>query len=452
LGFGSWVLSLNILWTIQEENRLNISQLLTTKTDKKTLGLIKQAGLLADSLGINAYLVGGMVRDVLLGLKPGRDIDLTVEGDGLAFARSFADNMDASYKGFEKFRTARIFLKDGFRIDVASARSEAYPEPGMLPIVELAAINQDLYRRDFTVNAMAVRINKDKFGELLDPFGGENDLKTGTLKVLHDRSFIDDPTRLLRFIRFRSRLGFKPDKNTMELFNADVSAGVFDAVSGERLREELVLILKEKNSCAAMLALSESGALAALAPGIRQGKAVAGAFHRIEAGEKFVINYGADPLKLKLAAVLAASGDKYTGEFLNKFKFANDWKIAVFGIRRACSRLKALGKKLLPGMVHEQLEGVRSDALAYLEIAMAGKTARENIRRYRTALKTVKLSITGKTLIEMGIKPGKICGAILKNTLVAKLDKKIKTRRQEIEFVEKFISRKAKRRLSAHAG
>jgi tRNA nucleotidyltransferase (CCA-adding enzyme) len=419
---------------------LNISKLLTSKTDKKTLGLIKQAGLLADSLGINAYLVGGTIRDVLLGKKPGRDMDLTVEGDGLAFAQSFADNLGASYKGFEKFRTARIFLKNSFRIDVASARAEQYPEPGMLPIVELAAINQDLYRRDFTVNAMAVRINKDRFGELLDPFGGENDLKTGTLRVLHDRSFIDDPTRLLRFIRFQSRFGFKPDTNTMELFNADVLAGVFDAVSGERLREELVLILKEKISCAAMRALSESGALAALAPGIRRVKAAAQALQRIEAEEKTITNYGADPLKLKLAAVLAATGDKYAGEFLNKFKFANDWKIAVFGIRRACLRLKALGKKLLPGMVHEQLEGVRSDALAYLEIVMAGKTARENIRQYRAALKTVKLSITGKTLIEMGIKPGKICGAILKSILVAKLNKKIKTRRQEIEFVERQIN------------
>lgn len=419
---------------------MNLLQLFNKKIDRKTLGLIKQAGGLADSLGINAYLVGGMVRDLFLGLVPNKDIDLTVEGDGLAFAKSLADNIGASYKGFEKFRTARIFLKNGFRIDVASARSEQYPEPGMLPIVELAAINQDLYRRDFTINAMAVRINKESFGELMDPFAGQADLEKGVLKVLHDRSFIDDPTRLMRFVRFKSRFCFTADAKTSALFTTAVTAGVFNTVSGERIREEILLILKEKNSCDAAAELAKCGILAELMPGLRFPKSAVAALCKIDSLEKNIRKYGADPVKMKLTEVLAASGDKSVQSFLDRFKFSTDWKTAVFGMRRASLRLKTLGRKLSPGKVHEQLEGARVDVLAYLELVKAETTARHNIRRYRLALKKTRLSITGTTLLEMGIKPGKICGTILRQLLIAKLNGLVKTRRAEIEFVEKHLT------------
>jgi tRNA nucleotidyltransferase (CCA-adding enzyme) len=418
---------------------MDISGRIREKISSQNLRLIERAGGLARSMGMPAYLTGGMVRDILLGKKSAKDLDITVEGDGLAFGKSLADDLQASYKGFDKFRTARIFLPDGMRIDVATARSEEYPEPGMLPVVELAAINQDLYRRDFTINAMAIRINETGFGGLIDPFGGQADLRARVLKVLHENSFKDDPTRLFRFLRFKTRLGFDGDKKTLELFRAGIAGGVFDTVSGERVREELLLVLGEKKAHEAVRELFDSGIMAVLAPGIKMDKAGAKTFDRVCAQKKSVTAYGADPMKLRLAALLAGSDNEQALGFLEKLRFSNDWKIAVSGIRQALSRLKALNKKLLPGKVHEILEGARGEALAYLEISAPGKNARENIRRYRTALKNTRLSITGTTLIEMGIKPGKICGTILKKLLIARLNSEVRTRRDEIEFVEKQL-------------
>lgn len=405
------------------------------------MSLIKKAGALADSMGLPAYLVGGMVRDALMGLYSKKDIDITVEGDGLAFARTLADDLGASYKGFEKFRTARIFLKGGQRIDVASARSEEYPEPGMLPIVELAAINQDLYRRDFTINAMGVRINRAQFGELLDPFNGQEDLKNRTLRVLYDRSFIDDPTRLLRFIRFQSRFGLKPEVNTMELFNADISAGVFEAVSGERIREELVLIMKEKNICEALRMLCESGASKALGHGIRCSTAINAAFLRADAMEEEIRARRVDPALIKMALFLSITPVKEAAEFIERYKFSNEWKEAVLQSRKAASLAGKLRKKLAPGQAHKLLKDFGPEALLFLKILLAGKAAADNVDNYIKAIDRVKVSTTGKDLIKMGIKPGGEMGRILDRLMEAKLDGKVTSKFDESQYVKNHMKK-----------
>jgi tRNA nucleotidyltransferase (CCA-adding enzyme) len=390
-------------------------------------------------MGMKAYLVGGMVRDMILGLIPNRDIDITVEGDGLSFARSFADNEGASYKGFEKFRTARIFLKNGFRIDVASARSEKYPEPGMLPIVELAAINQDLYRRDFTINAMAVRLNRGSFGELLDPFNGQADIKFKILKVLHSNSFLDDPTRILRFIRFKSRFEFSADELTRGVFEAGLVNGVFNTVSGERLRDELLLMLKERRAYQALKELEKCGALAMLEPGIKVSVKLKPVLDKIFASVKEMAAAGIDPMAVRLSAFLVFSG-RAAASFLVKFKICNEWRTAVLQSGLAVKHIKKLSGKLLPGRVHGVLKGFGNEALYLLKIS-AGKTAAGNVERYMKILNKTRLSVTGHDLIKLGIKPGKKIGKILDALMEAKLNGMVHGKREELDYVRKILVR-----------
>ena len=172
----------------------------------RPLRLLRQIGRLADERGVSVYLVGGVVRDLLL-QRESLDLDLTVEGDGIAFARLVADRYGAGLVVFERFATARLVFPDGLKMDIATTRRESYAQPALLPTVQPASIEADLSRRDFTINAIAVQLNRRQFGRVLDPCGGQGDLRAHTIRVLHAGSFQDDPTRIFRAIRFEQRFG-----------------------------------------------------------------------------------------------------------------------------------------------------------------------------------------------------------------------------------------------------
>ncbi|GAI24807.1 unnamed protein product, partial [marine sediment metagenome] len=162
---------------------------------------------------MRAYVVGGFVRDLLLGIE-NLDIDIVVEGKGIILAQKLGKELKGEVKKFPEFGTAAVMLPDGFKIDVATARSEFYEYPAALPRVEFASLKQDLYRRDFTINSMAVRLNKKGLGDLIDFYGGERDLKKKVVRVLYNLSFVEDPTRIFRAIRFEQRYGFQIDSQT----------------------------------------------------------------------------------------------------------------------------------------------------------------------------------------------------------------------------------------------
>ncbi|KAF0124987.1 MAG: poly(A) polymerase [Elusimicrobia bacterium] len=215
---------------------------------------LAEAGRLAAALGLELYAVGGCARDWLLG-RPSDDVDFLVSGDPLPLARAFAGS--GTITPFEKFRTVRAFTPDGRRFDFAGFRRETYPAPAKLPVVEPAgSLAEDLLRRDFTCNAMAVSLLPASFGELADPHGGAADIKAGRLRVLHPLSFRDDPTRIYRCARFAARFGWKPEAGTMTLIAEAVAAGMPGLLSVERLRNELIKILKEAKPAAALDLLS----------------------------------------------------------------------------------------------------------------------------------------------------------------------------------------------------
>ena len=208
------------------------------------------------------YLVGGTVRDILLG-EDGFDVDIAVEGDAIGLARRIARELDGRTREHEKFGTAVVLYGDGERVDVVTARTEFYDAPAALPAVEHASIRGDLFRRDFTINAMAASLRVEDFGRLVDPFGGREDLAVGTLRVLHNLSFIEDPTRIFRAIRYENRYGFRMDEHTARLARSCVEMGLVGDLSSARLRDELTALLEEGEVRHSLPRLAELGAAGA---------------------------------------------------------------------------------------------------------------------------------------------------------------------------------------------
>src|SRR5207302_3864097 len=211
------------------------------------------------------YLVGGTVRDILLG-EPSFDVDIAVEGDAIALAQSLADALGGRVRAHEKFGTAVVIYGEGERVDVVTARTEFYDAPAALPTVEHASIREDLFRRDFTINAMAASLKGADFGRLVDPFGGRRDLEARRIRVLHNLSFIDDPTRIFRAIRYENRLGFRMDDHTERLARGTVEMGLVGDLSSERLRNELIALLEEGPGHHSILRLREIGVDRAIHP------------------------------------------------------------------------------------------------------------------------------------------------------------------------------------------
>ncbi|MFN2158288.1 MAG: CBS domain-containing protein, partial [Anaerolineae bacterium] len=243
-----------------------ISHKLRDMVDPHRLDLLWQAAEEAEQLDYTLYIVGGFVRDLLLG-RPNQDIDLVVEGDAIALARSLARDLGGRVRSHERFGTAKWILVDGDELDFVTARTEFYTQATALPQVEPSSIKQDLHRRDFTINTLAIRLDRDHRGELLDFYGGEQDLRDGVIRVLHSLSFTEDPTRILRAIRLEQRLGFHIEPRTQELI-AD-ALGLLARVTGERIRHELFQLFQEQAPEAGLTRMEELGVLRQIHPGLR---------------------------------------------------------------------------------------------------------------------------------------------------------------------------------------
>lgn len=228
--------------------------------EPEVLLLLKAIGRKADALGVRVYLVGGMVRDILLG-EGSFDIDVVVEGDGADFALRLASGLGGSAVCHPRFLTATVTLPGGQLVDVVSARSELYPRPGALPQVRPGSLADDLDRRDFTINALAAGLNGASFGLLRDDHGGVSDLRCGRVAVLHDRSFTDDPTRILRAVRYEKRFGFRMSPGTLRLLRTSVQEGGLSALSGVRYFNEFRRTLGEADPVLALNRLQELGAV-----------------------------------------------------------------------------------------------------------------------------------------------------------------------------------------------
>jgi tRNA nucleotidyltransferase (CCA-adding enzyme) len=383
------------------------------------------------------YLVGGAVRDVLMG-EPNLDVDIAVEGDGIAFGEALALALGGRVVPHEKFGTA-IVLYDEDRVDVATARTEFYDYPGALPTVEQAFIRQDLYRRDFTINAMAASLKGEDFGHLVDFFGGLRDLENRVLRVLHPLSFIEDPTRIFRAIRYENRYGFRMDARTLSLARACVEMDLVGELSSSRLRDELQELLSEERVGDAILRLAELGLDRAVHPHLA---ADAEAVRLVEELDQLRLRYAPElpAWRLRLAALARRLRGAELADWFERLKLRRRDADPIGDAVTVAPRLRDLAAATEePAALRLLLERHDPDGVLF---ALAGSegAARDSLVRYLEELRKVQLEISGGDLAALGLEESPRVGAILAELLRRKVNGELDGRAAEIEAAKKLMT------------
>jgi tRNA nucleotidyltransferase (CCA-adding enzyme) len=369
------------------------------------------------------YLVGGAVRDLLRGANA-VDLDLAVEGDARSVARALADRLGGVAREHERFGTAAVRAGD-LKFDLATTRRETYDEPGALPRVERASLDEDLRRRDFAINAMAVGLTGDDLGHLYDPCGGLADLEGGVVRVLHDGSFIDDPTRLLRAVRYEVRLGFRIDRHTEDLARSAAAGGALRTVSGARVRDELMDLLSEPEAPAGVERMHDLGLDRALHPALDADPELAASASLGAAA------IGADRGLATLAALCSTAPERLDGWLSGLDLTAQERDAVARAARVACPIAAELRAREHQPSELRALLG--REPLLSLALALAMQAPSEPILRWVTELRSVRLEITGNDLLAAGVPEGPALGRALAETLDRKLDGLVSGREQELE-------------------
>ena len=421
----------------------SLINLMNSRVPPFLLSLLRRSGEVADEAKASLYVVGGFVRDLLLGVK-NLDIDLVVEGDGIAYAERLSACLEGQVRSHPKFGTAGITLRDGFRIDVATARAEYYEHPAALPTVEHSSIKTDLYRRDFTINTMAIRLNPRAFGETIDFFGGQRDLRKKTIRVLHNLSFVEDPTRMIRAVRFESRFGFKISRDTEQLIRNAAEMNLLDRVSGRRVFGELVSIFGEPHPSAIFLRLEELHLLDLLYPGFHFDQARADSFSRVEEVLVwFRLLYRKEQVLMEeiyfmvLVADLAPPQVRKVMRRLDlPSKMASRVQADLMHFRRLAKRL-ALREYRSPSGFFRLMAKSSTEALLLLMALCKEERIKKIVSDYLTIYSRTNTHLRGNDLKALGVKAGPIYRKILNTLLYARIDRKVETREDEIRLIQK---------------
>jgi tRNA nucleotidyltransferase (CCA-adding enzyme) len=383
------------------------------------------------------YLVGGAVRDVLMG-EPSFDVDIAVEGDGVAFGRELARALGGRAVPHEKFGTAIVLADDGTRVDVATTRTEFYDYPAALPRVERASLRQDLFRRDFTVNAMAVSLKGEDFGRLVDYFGGLRDLEEGIVRVLHNLSFIDDPTRIFRAIRYENRYRFRMDAHTLGLARACVEMNLVGELSSARLRDELQALLAEDRIEHAIGRLEELGLATAIHPRLaadRETAALVAELDRLRAE----LAPEVPAWRPRLAALARGLSSDELFDWFSRIKLRRRDADRIADAVAVAPRLQRLVADVDEPAELRRLVQPHDPDGALLALATAIEPARDRLERYFRELRTVRLEITGGDLASLGITESPRVGEILDELLRRKLNGELDGRSAELEAARRLV-------------
>jgi tRNA nucleotidyltransferase (CCA-adding enzyme) len=384
------------------------------------------------------YLVGGAVRDVLMG-EPNFDLDIAVEGDGIVFGNALARALGGRVVPHEKFGTAIVLYGDGGRVDVATARTEFYDYPGALPTVEQASIRQDLYRRDFTINAMAVSLKGEDFGRLVDYFGGHRDLAGGVVRVLHNLSFIDDPTRIFRAIRYETRYGFRMDAHTLSLANACVEMELVGELSSARLRDELQALLSEERVADSIRRMAELGIDRAIHPHLAADEE---SVRLIEELDELRARYTPDApaWRVRLAALARRMSSTEVLEWGERLKLRRRDAEQIADAVTVGPRLRELAAATKEPAELWARVGPHDPDGALLALAGAKGRARKRLERYFEELRQVQLEISGGDLAQLGLGESPRVGAVLEELLRRKLNGELDGRAEEIEAAKELLN------------
>jgi tRNA nucleotidyltransferase (CCA-adding enzyme) len=427
------------------ERTRNLNSIMVECLGKNIITLLRTIGEVADNLGFKAYAVGGFVRDLLL-KKPNLDLDIVIEGNGIEYAKELAAKLAGRVRTHDRFATAMVLLPNGFKIDIATARLEYYEYPAALPTIELSSLKLDLFRRDFTINAMAVQLNGPSFGTLNDFFNCQNDLKYKSIKVLHNLSFVEDPTRIFRAIRLEKRMDFTIAKHTERLMRNAVKMELFGKADDPRFFTEIKIILSEENPIPALERLAEFDLFRFLWPDLKPYLKIDRRFHHIltqahRAVSWFKLLYLQEDLEtwmVYLLAIMGRSGGNEIEAFCKRFNIPP--KIATNLIRQKEHSDKIDGllqrrRFVSNSELYWLFEDLGNESLLYLMAVARKNHIKRYISNYVTNLRQVKPIITGKKLTQMGYAPGPLFKSILNDLLSARLDNLVQSEKDEIMFL-----------------
>lgn len=426
-----------------------ISKLIEERFPERIRALLSEFGRVGDDLGYSVYAVGGFVRDLLMRVE-NYDIDIVVEGDGIRLAEEFEKRHPSRIRTHKKFGTAIILFSDGLKVDVATARLEVYDSPAALPTVERGSIMADLYRRDFTINTLAIQLRPGAFGELIDYFGGVKDIKEKAIRVLHNLSFVEDPTRVFRAIRFEQRLKFQIGKHTQNLIRNAVKMGFFDRLSGGRFLSEFILIFQEENPLPALKRMGDFNLFHLIHPHFTLDEERIALFERIHHViawfDLLFLEEKYDRWLIYFFGLIDSLKDEEIHEICRRLAMNDRLKKRVIeGKQQSDLALLRIFSWINRGMEpkHSEIYSVLHHLATEGKLFMMAKTTQTATRRYIslyfTQLKDTKPMLRGADLIRMGFKPGPSIRKGLESLLKARLDDQVMTRQDELQHVVKTL-------------
>jgi tRNA nucleotidyltransferase (CCA-adding enzyme) len=448
-----------------EARRRSVLGLMRERLPHWIIELLADLGRAARELGYEAMAVGGFIRDLYL-RRRNLDIDVVIEGDGIAFAKAFAREHGIRVVTHDKFNTAVLVFPDKFKIDVATARMEYYESPAALPVVQVSSIKHDLARRDFTINTLAVSLNPERFGTLLDFFFAQRDIKDRVIRVLHNLSFIEDPTRILRAVRFESRFSFRIGKLTEKLIVNAVQMDAVARLDGRRLSGELRHLLEEEQPARCLRRLAEFGVLSAIHPGLEYDDDLDEALGRLgDALAWYELSFLENPIdhwrayylvlthrlvedeRRRLAARLELSPK------LSEVLLTGQARAEEAARRLARPRTHLDGENSLDpdrrryrpaSETYRLLSGLAPEFLVYIMAITTRAAVQRSVSTYLTRLRQVRPELTGEDLKALGLTPGPLFSTILDHLLEARLNLEVKTRGDEIDLVKRHYLTEAR--------
>ena len=423
----------------------NVKHLLKGRLPRTLYNLLIQVGKQGEEYQVRIFLVGGFVRDLLLGIS-NLDIDLVVEGNSMALAKIFAKRQEGRVRTHDRFGTATVICSNTQKLDFATARTEYYEFPAALPTVEQSSIKKDLYRRDFTINTLAICLNHPKFGELIDFYGGQRDLHGKTIRVLHSLSFIEDPTRVFRAIRFAQRLNFRLGKETTTLIKSAISMGAFQRLSKSRLLNETILLLSAETPRKILQQLAEFDLLKLIHQKLQWSLTLA---HTLKASEKALKWYTSLHLDQPMNSwvvywmvLMDTLPNKAIQDTHQRLQFPQQQakKIRLIG-RRTSSVIRQLSKhrKQKPSDIHRMLCEFPDEALVFLMAKAPSETIKRHLSAFLTTYRHIHPTLNGTDLKRMGLKPGPQFRGILDKLLDGRLNGEVKTESDERNMIKQLI-------------
>ncbi|MEN8142028.1 MAG: CBS domain-containing protein [Thermodesulfobacteriota bacterium] len=445
--------------TPSAEKTRNLNNLMVENLSRDIIILLRTIGEVAGKNGFSAYAVGGFVRDLLM-RKQNLDLDVVVEGDGIEFATRLAKHLKGEIRTHEKFNTAVVLLPNGFKVDIATARLEYYEYPAAMPTVELSSIKLDLYRRDFTINAMAIHLAPDTFGTLVDFFNCQNDIKDRRIRILHNLSFVEDPTRIFRAIRFEQRMGFRLAKHTERLIKNAVKMDLFAGLSrtgrprtvspqkrtrmGYRIFSEVKLLFSEEKPLAAVKRLGQLDLLKFLHPALKFDPPL----ERVLTGTQEAVDwyrllYQKESFQLWMVFMLAIScrlDGRQFGVLCRRLEIPDRYTNILSKEKHQTGRLIRVLKKHSPVKASEAyklMSNLRTEGLLFLMGFSPKEEAKKAVSNYITYTRHVRTILKGSDLKELGYCEGPIYKKILDRLLYARLDNEVDSREDELIFLKK---------------